>query len=73
MCRCCDVVGETGLKTMFLKGIEANVCFTVQPSAGLGDVPTSASLGLGKGFYFIVRVWFRLRALSKTTMHGYKG
>ena len=46
MCRNCDVAGETGLKTVSLKGMEANVCFTVQPSAGPGDAPTGASPGL---------------------------
>ena len=58
MCRCCDVAGETGFKTIFLKGMEGNVCFTVQPSDGPGNAPTSASPSLGGGFYFIVRVPF---------------
>ena len=53
MCGYCDVVGEIGLRAVFLKGMEANVCFIVQPSAGLGNVPTSASPGLGGGLQFL--------------------
>ena len=73
MFRSCEVAGETGLKIVFLKGMEANVRFTVKPSARLGDAPTGTSPGLGRGFYFIVHVLFQQRALSKTAMHGYKG
>ena len=73
MCRYFDVKGETGLKTVSLKGMEANVRLTVQPSTGPGDASTSALLGLSGGFYFIVHVSFRLCALCKSVMHGYKG
>ena len=72
MCCCCDVAGENGCETVFVKRVEGNISFTMKPSTGRGDVPTSASPGLGGGFYFIVRVSFRLRALFKTVTHGYK-
>ena len=73
MCRCCNVAGENGCKIVFVKRVEGNFSFTVKPSAGPGDAPTSASPGLGGGFYFIVCVSFQLCALLKTAMHGYKG
>ena len=53
--------------------MEGNFSFTVKPSVGPGDALTDASPGLGGGFYFIVCVSFRLRALFKTAMNGYKG
>ena len=47
-------VSETGCKTVFLKGMKGtNVRFTMQPSTGLGDAPTDASPGLGKGLQFL--------------------
>ena len=58
MCRCYDVAGENGFKTVFGKRMEANFSFTVKPSAGPGDAPIGASAGLGGGCYFIVRVSF---------------
>ena len=49
MCRSCDVANETGLKIVFLKGMEANVPFTMKPSAGHGDAPIGALPSLGGG------------------------
>ena len=49
MCRCCNVAGEIGCKTMFVKRMEGNIRFTVQPSNGPGDAPTGASPDLGGG------------------------
>ena len=72
MCRCCDVAGENGCITVFVKRMEGNIRFTVQPSDGPGDALIGASPGLGGSFYFIVRVSFRLRALFKTVTHGHK-
>ena len=72
MCRYCNVAGENDYKIMFVKRIEGNFCFTMQPSTRLDDALTGASPGLGGGFYFIVRVSFWLCALFKTMMHGYK-
>ena len=72
MCHCCKVVDENGCKIVFVKRVEGNFSFPMQPSAGLGDALTGASPGLGGGFYFIVRVSFQLRAMFKTTMHRYK-
>ena len=42
-------VSETSLKTMLLKGIEANVCSSIKLYAGLGDAPIGALPGLGRG------------------------
>ena len=51
-------MSEDGFITVFVKRMEANVRFTVKPSAGPGDVPIGTSAGLGRGFYFIVHVSF---------------
>ena len=72
MCCYCDVAGENGYKTLFVKRMEGNIRFTVQPSAGPGDALIGTLPGLGGGFYFIVRVSFWLCALFKTMTHGYK-
>ena len=70
---CCDVASENGCETLFVKRMEGNISFPVQPSAGPGDAPIGASPSLSIDFYFIVRVLFWLHALCKTAMHGYKG
>ena len=44
---------KLGLKVCLLKGMEGNVCFTVQPFARPGDALTGASLGLGGGLQFL--------------------
>ena len=49
MCRCCNVAGENGCKTMFVKRMEGNFRFTVKPSEGPGDALTGASPDLGGG------------------------
>ena len=49
MCWCCDVVGENDCKTLFVKRMEGNICFTVQSSTGPGNAPIGALLGLGGG------------------------
>ena len=49
MGRYCNVVGENGCKTLFVQRMEGNFRFTMQPSAGPGDAPTSTSSGLGGG------------------------
>ena len=72
MCCCCNIAGENGFKSVFVKRMEGNFRFIVQPFAGPGDAPTGASPSLGRGFYFIVRMLFRLCAPFKTVMHGYK-
>ena len=53
MCRSCDVVGENGYKTVFIKRMEGNFIFIVKPSAGPGDVSTGASPGFGGGLQFL--------------------
>ena len=65
----CDVAGEIGLKTVFVKKMRGNFRFTIERSAGSGDALT----GLGGGFYFIVYVSLWLHALCKTMMPRYKG
>ena len=72
MCRYCNVTGENGCETVFVKRMQANFRFSVQASDGPGNVPIGASPGLSRGFYFIVRMLFRLCALFKTMTHGYK-
>ena len=49
MCRCCNVAGENGRETVFVKRMEGNVRFTVQPSNWPDDAPIGASPGLGGG------------------------
>ena len=49
MCRYCNVAGENGCETVFVKRMEGNICFVVQPSDGPGNAPTGASPGLGGG------------------------
>ena len=67
-----NVVGENGCETVFVKRMQANFHFSVQPSDGPGEATTGTSPGLGGGFYFIVRVSFRLHSLFRTMTHGYK-
>ena len=49
MCHSHDVAGENGFKSVFVKRMEGNICFTVQPAAGLGEAQTGALPGLGGG------------------------
>ena len=42
-------VSGKGCKSTFVKRMKGNFRLTVKPSAGPGDVPTGASLGLGGG------------------------
>ena len=49
MCCSCDVTSENGCEIVFVKRMEGNIHFNVQPSDRPGDAPTGASPGLGGG------------------------
>ena len=53
MCHSHDVAGEKGFKSMFVKRMEGNICFTMQPAVGPGEAPTGALPGLGGGLQLL--------------------
>ena len=49
MCHYCDVAGENGFNTVFVKRMEGNSSSTMRPSTRPGDALTGASPGLSRG------------------------